>query len=572
MPALTRRRAPQAKTFANGPWTSTEITDDPFDSGADKLVDASNVYAPDIEQGSGFYARPGMNLLFGGSPLVTQATAFRGQGIISHTDLSGTTYNFVVFAGKLWRSDAQFVTATDVTPAGITIDPTVTTRVYGTSFANTLVITDGVNRPWLATNLSATPITGTNIQFNAANDPWSVYGPFRLYAGSGFAILNSVNSVSARTDLVWSAPGDLSTGYQQTNYDYRWTMGQTEADALTAIYGTNTGLVYWREHSIGIISGIPGPNLQSTHTDDAVSRNIGTLAPQSIVGYGTVLYFTDAIGRPYRWVPGFDPEPIWLQMRGVLSSASVGFSGVTKSVTTAAYEATMNAYIVAVWSTIPSQDGPPVEGYIFDARTGKFFSRFSIASGTQIDCLGSLTDANGRSVMIALGSLTAPTSSTLAVSGYAWGIKSLEALGDYSTTEASTPVFSVTEDGVFCTTEGTDTANWMDGAVVPTISITTPRFGYEIDTVLNVDRGTVLMGGGAVTSVSALTAAVAQTVEGTPTPSTTQDDVQKLTCGFNGIQGRGVTLVISPTTATTQFSIQRVAVDAIISKGAPDEV
>lgn len=571
MPAATpRRRPPQNVYLKNGPWTGTDVTDDPFDSGDGLLVDATNVYAPDIDTGSGFYARPGMSLFNNGAAVTTSASPFRGQGVISHTDLSNVTYNFVVFNGKLFAANAQFTTFTDVSPAGITIDPAITTRVYGTGFANTLVITDGVNRPWLATNLSSSPITGTYISYDGGATTWSAFGPMRLYAGSFFCILNQVNGVMRRTDLSWSNPGDASTGWEQPNFAFNWTLGQTEADPLYAIYGTNTGLVYWREYSIGIISGIPGPNLRNAHTDDSVSKNVGTLAPQSIVAYGTTIYFTDAIGRPYRILPGADPEPIWLQMRGIVNGASVGFSGVTKTTTTAAFESTMVAYVVAVWSTIPAQQGPPVEGYIFDTRTGKFFSRYKISVGTQIDCLGRFTDSNGRSVMIALGSIAAPTSSTLAVSGYVWGIRALEAVGDFLTTEGG--VFLTTEDGVSLTTEGSSSANWLDDVNVPTISVTTPRFGYEVDQVLTVDRASVLTGGGAPISVSAISAAVAETVEGVPMPSTTQDTVGRATVGFSGMQGRGVTLTVSPTTATTQFSIQSVSVRGVMNQANPDEV
>lgn len=570
MPDTRRRRAPQAEHFVNGPWKRTIVTDDPFDSDEDSLTDASNGFIQDVGALSGFYARPGMELFNQGAAVTTSASTFRGQGTISHTDLSGVTTNFVIFNGKLFRADATFGAFEDVSPAGITISALVNTRVYGTSFANQLAVTDGVNRPWLATNLSSSPITGTYIDFDGAGTTWAAFGPARLYGGSFIWILSQYNSIAARTDIAWSLPGDASVGYQQATYDFRWTLGQTDADPLTAIYGTNTALFYWRENSIGAISGIPGPNFQSSHTDDAISKNVGTLAAASIIAYGTTLYFTDAIGRPYRLVPGQDPQPIWLQMRGIVQTAMVGYSGVTQHTTTATAEATMSAYIVAIWTTLPSQQRPPVEGYLFDIRSGTYFARFKIASGVQIDCLGAFTDNAGRSVMVALGSSAAPAGSEVAASGYVWGIRSLEAIGDYVTTEDG--VFLTTEDDVLLMTEGSESENWMDDGEVPDIYAITPRFGYEIDTVLSVDRAAVLTGGGSPIAVSALTAAFAQTVEGTPTPSTTQDNVGRSVVGFDGVQGRGITLKIQPTTAATQFILQNVSVDAIINRSAPDEV
>lgn len=564
-----RRRAPKAVKVTNGPWVGVVTTDDPFDSGDDKLLDASNGYIPDIQSRSGFYARPGMNLLNDGDQIDPGVSPFRGQGVISHTNLDGETFNFVVFGGKLYREDAVFSAATDVTPAGITIDASATTRVYSQSFANQLVITDGVNRPWLATDLSATPITGTYIDFDGTGTDWAAFGRPTLYAGAFFFILSQFDGVSARTDIAWSAPGDAAVGYQQSGYDFRWTLGQTDAEPLTAIFGTNTQLVYWRENSIGAIAGVPGPNLQTSHTDDAISKNVGTLAPQSIVAYGTTIFFTDAVGRPYRLVPGVDPEPIWKQMRGIIQDTTVGFSGVTKTVTCAAAEATMRAYIVAIWSPIPSQQCPAVEGYIFDLETGRYFGRFSIAAGVQLEAMGSFLDSNGRSTMVVLGSLVPPDDSSLAPSGYVWGIKSLEAVGDFLTTEDG--VFLTTEDGVLLTTEGSESANWMDGDVVPSIYATTPRFGYEIDQVGTVDRVAALMGGGSAVNVSVLTAAVAFTVEGTPTPIATEDNVGRVIVGCDGIQGRGATIKVQPTTAQTQWQLQQVSLDVVLNRSNPDE-
>ena len=36
----------------------------------------------------------------------------------------------------------------------------------------TMVVTDGVNRPWVASNLSSTPITGTYIDFDGMGTAW----------------------------------------------------------------------------------------------------------------------------------------------------------------------------------------------------------------------------------------------------------------------------------------------------------------------------------------------------------------------------------------------------------------
>ncbi len=556
-------------------------TKDPFDGTPDQLTDARNVYFPDPQNKGGVYARPGFSLLNSGSALATSAVPFRCQGVFSFTSLSGVTSNFVVMDGKLFRGDSTLSVFVDVTPVGVTINAAVQTRVYGTTFITQCIVTDGVNRPWLLTNPTATPVIGTYIDFDSMGTAWTAFGPFCAYGGSAFCILNTVNGVAARSDIAWSLPADAATGYQQTNYDFRWTLEQStdgsNAPPLYALAGDNDALTYWRESSIGGIIGVPGPNLQGSATHDAISKNVGTLSPQSVIQYGTTKFFCDALGRPYRLVPGSDPEPIWLQMRGLLPDTSIGFPGVTKIVTTAAFEPTLNLYVVAPWSCIPAQQGPATEGYIFDARTGNYSGRFSImgsnGDGVQLETLGTFIDVDGRGVLVAGGSAAAPSTSALATSGYLWGLNALIAGGEICTTEDAAPglVFSTTEDGVLCTTEGSSNTGWTDNGNVPNISITTPRLGYAMDSVIAVDRCSALVNSGASVSVSVQTAAVAQTVEGTPTASTTQDAIGRLDAGFDGIQGRGALVTLSPTTATEQFNAQSISLLASVSNSPPDE-
>lgn len=566
------RRAPRRKSFRSGPWKGVRNTNDPADDAPDILADAVNCFIPDAIGGSGTYQRPGLSLMFGG--VTVNTGTFRGQGAFSHTALDGTVYNFIVEKGKLYRTDATLQTRTDVTPVGVTIDASVTTRVYGTSFANQLVITDGVNRPWLATNLSGTPITGTYIDYNGAGTTWAAFGPAVAWGGSIFFIVSQTNNVYARTDILWSIAGDASQGYQQTNYDNRWTLLQTATDPLWALAATNVALNYFRARSIGSISGAVGPTLASSATHDSISVNIGTEAPQCIVLYGTTIFFVDVIGRPYRLAQGGEPEPIWLQMRALVDSSNSGFPGITKLVATAAFEPTLNLYVVAIWSCLPSQNGPPVEIQAFDAVTGRYFGRWKIGSGFQIDCMGNFIDPNGRGVLVALGSNAAPTSSTLASSGYAWYMNGLgSAAGDFLTDETPAPgaVNITTEDGTLITTEGLGAATWQDNGATPEISATTPRLGYDIDTVLNVDRMGALVGTSAPCAVSAKTASLAQTVEATPTPSTVQDGIAEIMAGFDGVQGRGATIIVAPQSATSQWSLHQVSIDAVVMPASVED-
>lgn len=567
--AAARRRPAEARTYQHGQFQSVRSVVEPLSVITTQLQDATNLYCPDPQGGGGFYARPGLTLEHGGAPLIVAAPPFRGQGIFSHTSLAGVTTNFVVMNGTLLRVDASRTTFTDVTPVGVVIDAAITTRVFGTSFADQLIVTDGVHRPWVASNLSSTPITGTYLDFDGAGTVWTAFGPGEIYAGSIFFILNTVNSVAARTDIAWSGPGDVTIGYQQPNYDFRWTLEQTSAAPLFGLKGENTQLYYWRESSIGSITGTPGPNLRGQATHDAISTNVGTLSPQSIVLFGDAIFFTDAIGRSYRLQSGSRTlDPLWLTMRSVVDASTAGFPSVNQVVCTATFEPTLNWYLVAPWSSLPSQSGPPTEAYIFDARTGAYFGRFRIADGAQIDCLGVLMDASGIGTLIILGSAAAPSPSAVAASGYLWSMNSLVGVGEILTTEAG--VFLTTEDGRSLSTEGS-VIGWEDNGAPPILSATTQVMGYDPDLVGTVDRATVLVGSTAPCIISMATASMVETAEGTPTPSATQDGIGRLLVGSAGIQGRGVSLTIAPTTALTQWSLHGVSARVLMNVAAPDE-
>ncbi len=563
MPALAPNK-PAALT--SGPWRGVRTTNDVRDDAPDLLNDATNVYFPDAGGRAGAYQRPGAQLLNSGSPITTSASRFQGQGVFGHIALDGTTTRFVVFNGELWRIDATFGAFEDVTPAGITIDPTFSSRVYGTSFIDQLIVTDGVNRPWLATNLTSSPITGTYIDYDSLGTTWSAYGPFVVYGGSAFCILNQVNGISRRTDLSWSEIADASTGWQQTDFDNNWTLLQTSTEPLFALAATNVALYYFRQSSIGTIAGPVGPDLATTATHDAISVNVGCQSPAAIVQYGLTIFFPDALGRPYRMVVGQNPEPIWLQMRAIVEASSVGFPGATALTACAGFEPNLNLYIPAIWSPLPAQVCPADEGYFFDIRTGTYWGRFVLGVGVQIESMGTVLDSSGRPTLIILGSVTAPTTG-VQTSGYVWAIQSVLGTPDFLTTEGGD--FLTTEDGDLLTTEGSE-ETWMDNGLVPTVEVTTGRLGYSDSFVWLYDRLTALTGSQAPVSITVTTPNAAAVAEGTPTPNASADGIYRTWCGLD-LQGRGAEVTLSPTTAASQWSVQSVTVQAIPNPASSDD-
>lgn len=559
----------QRNTIKDGPHAGVFNTTDPFDVGApNRLIDARNLYCPDPASRSGMYSRPGFTLLNDGDPVETSAVPFKGQGTWTHFGLDGSPLNFIAMGGKLFREDAATGLTTDVTPVGVTIDSATTTRVTFNDMGGVMCVNDGVNRPWVAGNLSSTPITGTYIDFDGAGTAWVAFaGPY-VWGGSGFFVLTSVNSVAARIDIAWSEPNDWTTGYQQSGFDNRWTLEQTGTTPIFALDPSNVDLGYFRQRSIGAISGTVGPDLATSATHDLVSANVGTEAPQTVVQFGRWTYFCDVIGRPWRYSRGAAPEPIWHQMTAVVNAATTGFPGVTARTATAAFDPTLNQYCVAIWSPSPGSQASPTEWHAFDANTGNYVGRWSIGSaipGVSVDCLGSFIDDHGRGQLVVLGSATAGGDT-----GYAWAMSALVSVPDFIVledgttflTDESTPPVSITTEGE----EGT----FQDNGEVPLITATTDRLGYSEDIVWLYDQATILTGNDAPITVTVSTPQEANVLAGTPTPNASADGIYRTQMGLD-TQGRGLEVTVSPTTADEQWSLQRVTVVGIPNPANQDD-
>lgn len=549
------------------------------------LVDATNCYIPDPANGSGLYARRGFQIVNIFNPY-----AGRAQASFCHVGSSVTT-NFYITNGRLYRTNTAFSTFTDITPVGITIDPDVI-RVYFCSFGEQLIISDGVNRPWIASNLTASPITGASIDYDGAGTLWSAYGRPAEYSGSLFFIINQVGSVPARSTITWSAPGDASIGYEQDPYDFSWYLIQTGGEPIYAIWGTNIGLYYFRDKSIGLIAGTPGPDLQSSHTSDAIAANVGCLQSATIAQWGNTIFFCDAQGRPYAMQLGSPPIPIWLKLRQVVDDSTSSYPAATAQVACAAIEPTQNLYVAPIWSPTKGAPDAPLEAQVFDCKSLAYVGRWIIAGGSKWEALGVLNDSGGQGTLVVFGNEPATnmdsdllgtedldiitTESGVAIGtvdttvnrpGVIWVLNGVVGDGIPLLTEDGFQI--LTEDSIPITTENT-LISWLDHNSVPQISATTPRLGFSADSVWNVDSCTVIAGSDAPCLVTMQTANAFAAVEGTPVPNPSFDSTYRLVVGADA-QGRGTQVTVSPTTADSQWSCQSIEIQAVVSKATPDD-
>jgi len=182
--------------------------------------------------------------------------------------------------------------------------------------------------------------------------------------------------------------------------------------------------------------------------------------------------------------------------------------------------------------------------------------------------MGALLDGQGGSKLVVLGSKNAAPSP----GGFVWTYNSITSFTAAHLTEEGTsppPALLTTEGGQQITTEG-QAVNWQDDGFLPDIGVTTSRLGYDSDVMWNVDRASFITGSPDPCQVQMQTSAIPVTTVGVPTPGLGADATYRLVVGCS-IAGRGTQVRISPTTITTQWSVDRIQIVAVPSLARPED-
>lgn len=281
---------------------------DPVTAVRDRARLLQNVYPLDPVHGSAVVGRPGFQQA--GSQLGA-ASKRTGQLVYEFTKRDGTTATVAIVGGQgiytfNWstRAWSQVVTVANLTTASITLSETA--RCYAVTFTDKMVISDGTNKPFLWDGTS-----GAGGLTLLSNSP-VLYGQPVVYYAKLFGIKNT-----ERSTLVWSEENDAATGYEAGGYANAWTLGQTNSEGFYALCATDEALYCLRARSITKIQGAVTPDFSSSGTREAVSEDIGTASPASVVRTSNGnIYFTDSLGRPQAIVSGLllDP-PVWNDVR-----------------------------------------------------------------------------------------------------------------------------------------------------------------------------------------------------------------------------------------------------------------
>lgn len=251
-----------------------------------------------------------------GSAVVAMGTLYNSAGTAITWLLSSSS--------GLWTVDdlgayTNTVTAANLSTATITTAAAIHNWCV---FNSTIVFSDGTNTPWTWDGTA-----GVGGLTKLTNAPVA-YGRPTVYYAKLFFIKSS-----ERDTIVWSEEAEANTGYEASGYSNVWKLGQTGTAPLYALTGTNEGLYYFRERSIGVIRGAVNADFVTSGVHDAVSRSVGTLSPRGVAVSTDGLWFADA-GGGVRYLPfGGTPEPVLpegLNSNGI-GSEPYGFDLVTWS-------------------------------------------------------------------------------------------------------------------------------------------------------------------------------------------------------------------------------------------------
>lgn len=263
---------------------------------------AYNAYVDSAGPGSAYRSRPGRYRI---SATTLGGGSTTGQLAYQFTKLDGTQTTVAICGGKFytlnWGTGTWTETLSAANLSGASITLSTTARCYAVTLNDQMIVSDGTNIPWMWDGTAGGGLT------SLTNCP-VLYGQPTVHATKLFGIKNS-----DRGAIVWSEENDPTLGYDTAPYSNYFVMSQTGSDPLFAVRGTNEGLYYWRQTSVGIIRGASNQDFQTAVTGDQVGR-VGTRSPRGVLYYQNTFYFPDEFGRPWMFQPGGQMVPLWEQI------------------------------------------------------------------------------------------------------------------------------------------------------------------------------------------------------------------------------------------------------------------
>lgn len=395
-----RVQAPKAKRFQTEPWAGVDDGQAAFPNAMAYASLAQNCVLRDVDRPDVSYVGvPGFSLLGGQLGSVGVRTI---QAIGGFTKLNGVSYRVCVAGGKFYTYDyggnawTETLTSANITASGATALSTTAT-VSLLAFANELIVSDGISKPW-----SWDGTNGGGVTY-LSNAP-ICRGPLWGYYGCWFAVKDT-----APNTMVWSEVGLLNTGFEAGGYNNAWDMRQTSSEAIVGGIGTNDYLVVLRENSITLVRGEVTNNFSSTGTREAIGEGVGSKSPYSTIVQGADVYFLAADTRIMR-IRGGELEDVSGGLRQTLSAMSRTQIGIAQSVSRD-FEGQGERLVFG----FPQLGQTALTAFAYiNPDTGR---AEGVQTGFQAQRLGTFKDSAGFWVMVHGGGATASASAD----GYVYG-------------------------------------------------------------------------------------------------------------------------------------------------------
>jgi len=385
-----------------GPWLGVRDDLSP-NVASDKWLRAlQNGYVVHEDIGPAIEGRPGFAQM--GSQLGSSGKR-TGLRAYQFTTRAGVQYTVAIVGGQFytynWSTDVwtEVVTVANLTSASITLSETA--PVYCVTFADKLIVSDGVNVPWAWSGASGagglTKLTYCPVLF----------GQPVVYYAKLFGIKST-----ERSTIVWSEEADPNVGYEATIsgrvYNNAWTVGQTDQNTLFALAATNRAMYLFRARSITEISGAVADDFRTTGTLPAVSSVVGCQSPGGVVVVDEDIWFWSSDNQPrvIRAGGGLAPE-----------SNAMGQTVRYSPLSTAALANVRAVYVdyasVVLFGFPESGSTVPTAYLAMSTNTGAYVGLWR---GWQCTTLDIVRDGNGTPRMMHLGGSTAGASAD----GYAY--------------------------------------------------------------------------------------------------------------------------------------------------------
>lgn len=281
-----------------------------------------NLMPSDLQRPGPVYLRPGRQTL---GALATAARVGDGShaiqwiGEVTLTNPSGARRIIAIADGEIFEISVSAGTSTEkistanLSSASITLSSA--NHCYCCVFDGSLIVSDGTNVPfaWNGTaNGGLTKLT---------NAPTGPLGCTVYYAKLFFL-------KSDRRTIVWSEELQVNTGYEAGGFNNAWELTQTTEERIAAIYGTNQGLYYGRDNSVGIIRGAVSSTFKTDGVHDSVYDGAGPDGNSLWTYGGNTLFWANLKGEIYAYREGgevvnlTDQAPRIFGYQGLIKHAS----------------------------------------------------------------------------------------------------------------------------------------------------------------------------------------------------------------------------------------------------------